>query len=144
MEAAKAVFQYRCLTLLVRMFNDIFAGTMMASKTILAGVAVASLCFSARRRDLMGTIAGAMGADVAIIVTLAFSCLAEFQSRSCKVLRALEVASCLDKGTRKILVALPPISFRMGRFYYVDKTMVLTLLELITTALANMLLLLPK
>ena len=43
---------------------------------------------------------------------------------------------------KKSVGALQPIAFQIGRFYNVDKTMVLTLLELIITAIANVLLLL--
>ena len=118
---------------------------MIATKTVLAGVAIVSLCFSVRRKDLMGVIAGAMGADVAVVVALAFSCLAEFHSRSHTVLRAFKVSSALEgKRLKKSVGALQPIAFQMGRFYNVDKTMVLTLFELIITAIANVLLLIPK
>ena len=145
MEAPDCIFRYRCLILLVRTFNDIYAVTMMASKTMLTGVAVVTLYFSIRYKGLIGGMMGIMGADLAIIVSLAFSCLAEFQSRSRKVLRAMEVRSAVGwKRTKASVAALQPIAFRMGRFYSVDKTTVLTLLELITTALANMLLLLSK
>ena len=143
--ALDSICQYRCLVLLVKMYNDIYSVTMMASKTMLAGVAIVSLCFSIRHKDLMGGIAGVVGADLALVVTVAFSCLAELQSKSQKVIRALEVATHVrEKSWKKSVGALRIMAFRMGRFYYVDKAMVLTLLELIVTALANMLLLLSK
>ena len=118
---------------------------MIAAKTMLSGVAVVSLCFSVRRKDLMGGIAGAMGADMALVVTLAISCLAEFHSRSHRVLRVLKVAPGLrGKSMKRSVRALQPIAFQIGRLYDIDKSMVLTLLEIIITAIVNLLLLLSK
>ena len=71
MEAPDCIFRYRCLILLVRTFNDIYAVTMMASKTMLTGVAIVSLCSFVRYKGLIGGMIGIMGADLALIVSLA-------------------------------------------------------------------------
>lgn len=134
--------QYRCLYLLVKMFNAIYGFTMAAAKTLLAGVSIVSLCFSIRSKGIMGAVAGVLGADLALVVAIAFSSLAEFHSRSLKVLRSLRISpKFAQKGSRRLMKPLQPIAFKIGRFYCVDKMMVLTLLELIITAIANLLLL---
>ena len=138
--------EYKSLYLVVKLFNVIYGFTMMAAKSVLAGVAIVSLCFSVRTKgEGMGAVAGILGADLALVVATAFSCLAEFHRRSHKVLRHLKISPNCRQNTKsgKAVIALQPIAFKIGRLYYVDKMMVLTLLELITTATANMLLLLP-
>ena len=93
----------------------------MATKTVLAGVAIVSLCLSVRRKDLMRVVAGAMGADVAVVVALAFSYFAEFHSRPHKVLRAFKVSSSLQgKRLKESVGALQPIAFQNRRFYNVE------------------------
>ena len=143
--ARSSITQFRCLRMLVSMFNAIYAATMMAAQTVLAGVAIFSLCFSIRRKGPLGVVAGILGADVVVVLAIAFSSLAEFHGMSCKVLRRLKTSPAYGlRGSRKALAALQPVSFKIGRFYFVDKMMVLTLVEFLITYIANMLLLLPE
>ena len=127
------------------LFNEVYGFVMGGVKAVLSISVIFGIACAFRVRGIQALPIAGIASDGGMAMTMAFDFLAEFHRSSETLLRKTKAEAVMKKRKyfQRALSALQPLKFRMGRFYFVDKLMVLRFVEFLITSVMSTLLLMP-